>query len=404
MASYAPQPATTRATTRPAAERTHAGLLERGAIVHDWFQGFHGSERVVEAIRTGVFAPDAPPDVFTFHAVREVLPPELARAIVQESRLASLPGIRQRGHDPGRWRALLPYMPRYFASLDLSAYDVVISSSHAFAVNVRPREDATHVCYCHTPLRYAWMPETEAGRVRGAYGLGLRALRGWLRDVDTKASARPDVYVANSEAVRQRIRRFYGRDATVIHPPVDVDDFDPQAEKEPGHFLWTHRLVAYKKPEVVVEAFRDLPYRLTMVGVGPLEERLRSILPPNVELRGWVSRDELARLYAQASGFIHVGEEDFGITMVEALAAGTPVLALDRGGAPDIVRSDQDGLLVDRADAPTIRNAVSRIATTSWDRAALASRARLFSKQRFVERLRDLVVALRDSEPDRAGR
>ena len=369
-------------------------LTERAAIVHDWFQGYHGSERVVEAMRTGLFADGRSPDVFTFSAARELLPAGLAASIVEESRLARLPGIRQVGHDPGHWRLLLPYMPRYFASLDLDAYDLVISSSHACAVNVRPREDATHVCYCYTPIRYAWMPETEARRVGGLRGAGLRAMRGRLQRIDLEASRRPDGYIAISEAVRERVRRFYGRDAAVIHPPVDVEDFDPHAEKEPGRFLWAHRLVSYKQPEVVVEAFRGLPYKLTMVGVGPLADRLRASLPANVELRGWVSREELASLYASASGFVHVGEEDFGITMVEALASGTPVVGLDAGGARDIVRPDEDGLLVSEPTPEAVRDAVRQLAEREWDRDALAARAAEFSRDRFLERMLDYVRSL----------
>ena len=285
-------------------------------------------------------------------------------------------------------------MPRYFAGLDLDAYDLVISSSHACAVNVRPREDATHVCYCYTPIRYAWMPDTEARRVGGLRGAGLRAMRGRLRRIDLEASRRPDGYVAISEAVRERIRRFYGRDAAVVHPPVDVDDFDPRAAKEPGHFLWAHRLVAYKQPEVVIEAFRGLPYRLTMVGVGPLEAELRTSLPENVELLGWVSREELAALYARASGFVHVGEEDFGITMVEALASGTPVVGLDAGGARDIVRPGDDGVLVAEATPESVRAAVREVAEREWDRDALAARAAEFSHERFLERMLDYVRSL----------
>jgi glycosyltransferase involved in cell wall biosynthesis len=279
-------------------------------------------------------------------------------------------------------------MPRYFASLDLSAYDVVISSSHACAVNVRPRSDALHVCYCHTPMRYVWLPETENRRVNGLGGLGLRLLRRRLRRIDLTASRRPDAYAANSSAVRERIRRFYGREATVIHPPVEVDDFEPSREKEPGSFLWVHRLVPYKQPELVAEAFRDLPYRLTMVGIGPLEGRLRRSLPPNVELREWVSREELALLYGRASGFVHIGEEDFGITMVEALAAGTPVVALDAGGARDIVRSRVDGVLIERADLNELRAAIRSAAESSWDPSELRSRALEFSTGRFLARMR----------------
>jgi glycosyltransferase involved in cell wall biosynthesis len=361
-------------------------IEQHTAIVHDWFQGFHGAERVVETMRSGLFAPGNEPDIFTFHAARELLPPELAASIRKESRLARLPGLRQRGHDPGRWRLLAPTMPRYFSHLDLDAYDLVISSSHAFAVHARPREDAAHVCYCYTPIRYAWMPETDAR---------ARAVRGWLRRTDLAASRRPDAYVAISAAVQQRIQRFYGRDSTVVHPPVDVGDFDPRKAKEPGRFLWAHRLVAYKNPGAVVEAFRGEPYRLSLVGVGPLEATLRASLPDNVELEGWLPREDLARRYERASGFIHVGEEDFGITMVEALAAGTPVIALDRGGARDIVRPGEDGLLVSDARPETIRRAVRELAGRDWDRDALAARAAEFSRDRFLERMLAVVEGVR---------
>jgi glycosyltransferase involved in cell wall biosynthesis len=363
-------------------------LDEPTAIAHDWFQGMHGSERVVETLRWGLFGRGGQPDILTFAAARDVLPDELARRIVRESRLATLPGIRQAGRNAGRWRYLLPYMPRYFASLDLSAYDVVIASSHACAINVRPRADALFVCYSHTPMRYAWLPQTDAGAVGAISGLGLRAFRGYLRRTDLAASRRPDALAANSTAVRDRIRRFYGRDAAVIHPPVDVAELDVSMEKEPGHFLWVHRLVPYKRPELVMEAFRDLPYRLTMVGVGPLETRLRKRLPPNVELHGWVSRDELAELFGRASGFVHVAEEDFGISTVEALAAGTPVVALDAGGARDIVRPGIDGVLIERAELGALQAGIRDVATGSWDKQALRARALDFSADRFLQRMR----------------
>jgi glycosyltransferase involved in cell wall biosynthesis len=363
-------------------------LDEPTAIAHDWFQGMHGSERVVDVMRSGLFQPDREPDILTFAAARGLIPDELARRIVRESRVGSLPGLRQVGREAGRWRYLLPYMPRYFASLDLSAYDLVIASSHACAINVRPRPDALFVCYCHTPMRYAWLPQTDVGRVDALGRLGLRLFRGYLRRRDLSASRRPHAFAANSTAVRDRIHRFYGRNATIIHPPVEVTTLDPTHEKEPGHFLWVHRLVPYKRPELVLEAFRDLPYRLTMVGVGPLEGRLRQRLPPNVDLLGWVSRAELAELYGRASGFVHVGEEDFGITMVEALAAGTPVIALDAGGARDIVRGGVDGVLIDRAELRALQTAVRTVAERAWDTQALRNRALEFSTERFLEEMR----------------
>ena len=174
----------------------------------------------------------------------------------------------------------------------------------------------------------------------------------------------------------------------MIHPPVDIEDFDPSLPKEPGHFLWVNRLVPYKHPLAVAEAFRGTPHRLTMVGTGPLEPALRRALPPNVELHGWLPRQELARLFATASGFVHVGEEDFGISMVEALAAGTPVVALGRGGALDVVRPDVDGVLIREPDVDEIRAAVDEVARRRWDASALAARAQGFSRERFVAAFR----------------
>jgi glycosyltransferase involved in cell wall biosynthesis len=362
------------------------------AVVHDWFQGLHGSERTVAAM-LDLFEPD--PDIFTFHAAHELLPDRLDAAIVREARLARLPGIRQRGHRPGRWRWLLPYMPRYFERLDLRGYELVVSSSHACASGVRTGSETLHFCYCYTPMRYAWMPAAEAGRAGGVKGQALRALRRRLRERDRRSAVRPDVYVAISTAVAERIADFYGRQAVVVPPPVAVGDFPTDAQRDLSHFLWVHRLVSYKRPLEVAAAFRKLPdMRLTMVGVGPLEHQLRATLPSNVELMGWVPRERLARLFAGAAGFIHVGEEDFGISMVEALAAGTPVLAADRGGALDIVRPGIDGVLISSPAEPArVREGVLALARGSWDRGRLRERAAGFSEERFRRRLSEVMRA-----------
>lgn len=349
-------------------------------------------------MRAGLFSSECPPDIYTFHAARDLLPPDLAGAIVKESALAALPGIRQQGHDPGRWRLLLPYMPHYFSRLDLSDYDVVISSSHAFALHARPREDAAHICYCYTPIRYVWLPEVEARRVGGVRGSALGGFRGWFRRRDVAAARRPDAFAVISAAVRDRVATFYGRDSVVIHPPVDVDEVVAvQGTRRAGEFVWVGRLVGYKRPELVVEAFRGLPYRLTMVGVGPLEPALRASLPANVRLLGWLPRRELLELYRSSSGFVHVGEEDFGIALVEALAAGAPVVALARGGALDIVRPEIDGVLLERADVELVRRAVVAVAERSWDEEALRRRAEEFSRQRFLRRMEELIADVRGS-------
>ncbi len=278
------------------------------AIVHDWFQGYHGSERVVEVLADDVLAEAGRVDVFTFQAAPELLPPKLAARIVRESKPSRLPGLRQVGHAPGRWRYLLPYMPRYFRSLDLSDYALVVISSHACALNANPPVGTPCVCYCHTPMRYAWLTDTERGRLSGARGRVLRLLSGRLRRRDRAAAQRPDRLVANSNAVADRIRRFYGREADVVHPPVEVGELQPVPGSGRRSFLWVGRLVPYKRPLLVAEAFRGLPHQLTMVGIGPQEEELRAGLPANVELRGWVSREELVELYREAAGFLLVGE------------------------------------------------------------------------------------------------
>jgi glycosyltransferase involved in cell wall biosynthesis len=363
------------------------------AIVHDWFQGYHGSERVVEVLADDVLAAASRVDIFTFQAARELLPPRLAARIVGESKLSRLPGLRQVGHDPGRWRYLLPYMPRYFRSLDLSGYAAVLVSSHACAINASPPPGTPCLLYSHTPMRYAWLADTERGRLEGMRGRVLGALTGWLQRSDRRAAQRPDLLIANSTAVRDRIRRFYDREAEVVHPPVETGELRPEAEAERKRFLWVSRLVPYKQPLLVAEAFRGLPHELTMVGIGPQEEELRAVLPPNVELRGWISREELVELNRAAAGFIHVGEEDFGITMVEALAAGAPVIGLDAGGARDIVRDGIDGALIEAP--PTVealRAAVERVAAAEWDRGALTARAAEFSRANFSSRMRDLLA------------
>jgi glycosyltransferase involved in cell wall biosynthesis len=361
------------------------------AVVHDWFQGYHGSERVVEVLVRDVLAEAARVDVFTFHAARELLPRRLADRIVRESRLSRLQGVRQVGHDPGAWRYLLPLMPHYFRSLKLDRYDLVVVSSHACALNADPPAEVPCVCYCHTPMRYAWLAGTDRDRLSGPRGMALGLVSLWLRRRDRDAAQRPDRFVANSSAVRDRIRRFYGRDAEVVHPPVEVGDLRPRRDGEPGRFLWVGRLVPYKRPELVAEAFRGLSHELTMVGIGPIEQSLRARLPDNVELRGWIPRHELARLYGEAAGLLHVGEEDFGITMVEALAAGAPVVALDAGGARDIVRDGVEGVLVPEPSSTAIKEAVERIASGSWDGAALSGRAREFSRERFTARMREVL-------------
>ena len=324
-----------------------------------------------------LFARD--PDIFTFHAARELLPERLARAIVRESRLARLPGMRQRGHDPGRWRWLLPYMPRYFERLDLSGYELVVSSSHACAAGVRPLREALHVCYCHTPMRYVWMPDAERDRATGVKGAALTAFRGRLRRLGPARRAAAGRLRGQLDGGGGADRALLRPRGAVVPPPVAIEDFPRDVERDAGHFLWVHRLVPYKRPLEVAEAFRGCrDLRLTMVGVGPLEDELRAALPPNVRAARVDPRETSWRGCSRApAGFIHVGEEDFGISMVEALAAGTPG-AGRRPRRRARHRAPRAGRRADlrRGDPDAIRAACASWPGAHWDADALRQSAR----------------------------
>lgn len=373
---------------------TDLPLALNAAIVHDWLAGMYGSERVVESI-SRLFA--SPPSIHTFVAVRDALPVDIARAVATESRLAHLPGLRPTASGSGHWRVLLPYMPLYFRRLRLPPCDIVISSSHSCALGVRAPRGTPHLVYCHTPMRYAWLPGVDGDRNGRIVSAGLRALSGSLRAWDRHAAQRPDLLIANSTAVADRIRRFYGREATVIFPPVNVDEFTPNPSHDTTHFLWVHRMVEYKRPLQVMEAFRSLPHlRLTMIGVGPLQEKVRALAPPNVTVRGWVDRAELTRLFSSCGAFIHIADEDFGISMVEAMAAGMPVVGLDAGGARDIV-TEGTGVRVPAPLAATSTDliaAIDAVATSTWSVERIRAHADQFSEARFHREMRAAIESL----------
>ncbi len=348
----------------------------RVAIAHEWLVAYAGSERcVVEMLKT---FPGA--ELLTTILAPERVPPELRRA--RPSLLQHVPGATTR-HE---W--LVPLMPlAWRVRPELRDLDLVISSSHACAKAVRVAGGTPHLCYCHTPMRYAWDFEAERGRfprmLRPLVRQGMR----WFRRWDRRTAACVTRFVANSSAVAARIERAFGRRAEVIHPPVRTDWFTPGGERADA-FLHVGRLVDYKRPDLVVEAFAGLPDRLIVVGDGPMRKRLESRATSNVSFLRRVDDDRLRDLYRSARAFVYPAEEDFGIVMAEAQACGTPVIGLAAGGALDIVEPGRTGWLLATQSLAELRAAVRRATREPLDHAAIAERAQRFSSARFRRELR----------------
>jgi glycosyltransferase involved in cell wall biosynthesis len=377
------------------AQHADYGSDMRVAIAHDWLVGYAGSERCVEQML------EAFPGARLVTTVVEpsVLPQALRRA--EPSFLQRVPGTR-RHHE---W--FLPLMPLAWRLADLPAdLDAVISSSHACAKAVAAARGTPHLCYCYTPMRYAWNFHAEHRRFPAPLRPLARAGMAWFRSWDRGTADRVDRFVAISSAVAERIRRSYGRSAQVIHPPVRTDFFTPGAERGED-FLYVGRLVSYKRADLLVEAFTTLPHRLLIVGQGQLSGRLRARATANVRFLGEVGDAELRDLYRSARALVFPGEEDFGIVMAEAQACGTPVIALAAGGAPDIVEPGVTGWLLERQHVDDVRSAVRRAADVVLDPEAIRNRAERFSSERFRRELRAAVeelVAVKSAPANRSPR
>jgi glycosyltransferase involved in cell wall biosynthesis len=362
------------------------------ALVHDWLTGMRGGEKVLEAV-AGLF-PDAP--IFTLFHFPGTVSTALESRRIHTSFLQWAPGVRR------HYRRYLPLFPAAVEDFDLSGYDLVISTSHCVAKGVIPAPEAHHICYCHTPMRYAWDQEHAyfprrrgpLARLRGAV---LAALRTW----DTAASARVDLFVANSRFVARRIRRFYGRGAEVLAPPVDTSYFAQRDGTRPTgapaeYALAVSALAPYKRLDLAIRGCRHAGLPLVLIGTGPEEARLRRLAGPETRFLGRVDGPELRRWVQGARCFVQPGVEDFGIAAVEALAAGVPVVALGRGGVTDIVEDGVHGVLYPEEDSPpALAAAIDRMRQIRFNPLDLSSRSELFAPERFVAGFRALVEARR---------
>jgi glycosyltransferase involved in cell wall biosynthesis len=365
------------------------------AIVHDWLTGMRGGEKCLE-----VFCELFPrATLFTLVHRKGALSPAIESMEIRTSFIQKLPGaltLHQR---------YLPLFPRAIESLDLSEFDFVLSTSHCVAKGAIPRHDATHVCYCHTPMRYVWDFYDDYFRGPSA-GLGARVVMPvvapWLRRWDVRTSSRVDQFVANSRNVAERIRRLYDRDAHVIYPPVDTERFTPAPARESaqstprgaGGYLVVSKLVPYKHVEIAVEAANALAAPLRVIGDGPERARLEAIAGPSVSFEGWVDDATLAEAYRGARALLFPGIEDFGIVPLEAQACGTPVIAFGAGGSLETVRDGETGVLFTPQSAAALVKAMQRLDALDLDPAVARAWACRFSRERFREETRAYLASI----------
>jgi glycosyltransferase involved in cell wall biosynthesis len=346
------------------------------ALVHDWLTGTRGGEKVLREL--ALFFPDA--TLFTLFRFPGTVPPEVERLEIRTTFL-------QRLVSPGRdYRTLLPLFFPAAESWDLAGHDLVVSSSHCVAKNAKKGPGAVHVCYCHTPVRYLHDQFEDYVRTRPAWARALgRAVRLPLAAWDRRTAGRVDAFLANSENVRGRIRRLYGREASVVFPPADTGFYAPGPPAPRRGFLVVSALAPYKRIDDAIEAANRRRWPLTIAGFGPEEARLKRLAGETVRFAGTPSDEGLRDLYRSAEAVLMPGEEDFGIVPVEAQACGTPVVALGRGGASETVADGLTGVLYGEPGPEGLGAAVERLRTLRLDAGDAVRSAGRFSRERFRE-------------------
>lgn len=355
------------------------------AVVHDYFNVYAGAERVTKEIL--VLVPEA--DVFTLMNQMKEDREFLDGHEIHTSFLDRLPKVER------YYRGLFPLFSKAIERFDLSDYDLIISSSHSAAKGVRTQPGQVHICYCHSPARWAWDLKDqylhEAGLDHGVKGRLASRLIERFRKWDANNSVGVTHFIGNSNYIKERIRRTYGRDASVIYPPVDTDAFTLQQDKE-DFYVIVSRLVWYKKARVAVEAFNAMPdKRLIVVGGGPQLHEVKAMAGSNVDVRGHVSHAELQRLMQSAKAMVFVAEEDFGIAPVEAQACGTPVIAFGRGGALETVVDGVTGVFFKAQTPDEIRKAVERFEAMRFHPERIRRHAEAFAPNRFRQEFQDTV-------------
>lgn len=356
------------------------------AIIHYWLVGMRGGEKVIEALCE--MYPQA--DIFTHVYVPDAVSNRIRQHRIIPTFINSLPRAAR------MYKIYLPLMPLALEQLDLRGYDLIISSESGPSKGITPPSDAVHVCYCHTPMRYIWNMYHD---YRDSAGLLTRwmmpPLAHYLRMWDVTSAARVDSFVANSTTVAKRIRRFYGAESAVIHPPVDTTAFSIAPSSELGdYYLMAGELVSYKRPDLAVRAFNEMKLKLVVIGGGEMLDEIRSLAGPTVTVIGSQPFDVLRQHYARCRALIFPGEEDFGMVPVEAMASGRPVIAYGRGGATETVVDGVSGTFFAEQSVEAISSAVKRLADLDLHPADIAAHADQFGRAQFFRKMQGHIDGL----------
>lgn len=322
------------------------------AIVHDWLTGMRGGEKCLEVFCR--LYPEA--DLFTLLHIPGSVSSIIENRKIHTSFLQSLPFVEK------KYRHFLPLMPRAIEQFDLTGYDLVLSSSHCVAKGIRPHSEALHISYCYTPMRYIW-DQYEQYFNRSDSGIltstAMKLIAPSLRRWDVRSSKRVDEFIAISRHVEKRIKKYYHRPSTVIYPPVDSSFFTSTGEQNEDFFLIVSAFAPYKRLDLAVEAFNELGYPLVIIGEGQNAKYLQGLAGPNIQFKGWLSNEEIRSYYGRCRAFVFCGEEDFGITPLEAQCMGKPVIGFAKGGLLETVIPDRQtwkpemGIEEEKTDQPT---------------------------------------------------
>jgi glycosyltransferase involved in cell wall biosynthesis len=359
------------------------------AIVHEWLTTYAGSERCVESF-TNIY-PEA--DIFVLFNFLQ----ERDLRIITKGKVPITSFIQKLPFAKNNARKYLALFPLAVEQFDLSKYDLIISSSHAVAKGTLTNTNQLHICYSHTPIRYAWDLShqylKESNLASGLKGMVARSVLHYIRMWDISSANRPDYYIANSHYIAARIKKIYNREAAVINPPVDINKFEFSDKKE-DYYLTAARFVPYKRVDIIAESFSLMPDReLIIVGDGPDEDKVKAKAGKNVKFVGYQTGEKLKELFKNAKAFIFAAEEDFGITVIEAMASGTPVIAFNKGGTAETVIDGINGIHFNEQTAISIKTAVERFENLRdrFNYASIAEYAKQFDRKIFESKIKTFV-------------